>query len=99
MEALCGMINSDNATGEVLFGVAPDGSICGIEPGNLDTAQITITQSLRKFDPPVTSSIEIFECEGKTIISLKGRRLEDAPWLNHLIICTRAGLSSTAILQ
>jgi hypothetical protein len=46
LKALCGMINSDSATGAVLFGVSADGSISGIEPGNLDSAQKTLAQNV-----------------------------------------------------
>ena len=75
MEALCGMVNSDNGTGTVLFGVSPDGSITGIEPGNLDSAQKTLAQAIRqKFDPAIICSIEIVECEGKHLIMLKANR-------------------------
>jgi predicted HTH transcriptional regulator len=75
MEALCGMINTDNGTGIVLFGVAPDGSIVGIEPGNLDSAQKSLAQTVRqKFDPPIICSIEIVECAGKSLVLLKADR-------------------------
>jgi predicted HTH transcriptional regulator len=75
MEALCGMINSDNGIGTVFIGVSPDGSITGIEPGNLDSAQKTLAQTVRqKFDPPIICNIEILECEGKHLIMLKADR-------------------------
>jgi len=75
MEALCGMINADSGTGKIIFGVTPDGGITGIEPGNLDTAQKTLAQTVRqKFDPPLICSIEILECEGKELIKLEANR-------------------------
>ena len=75
LEALCGMINSDIAKGFVLFGVSPDGSISGIEPGNLDSAQKTLAQHIRqKFNPPVICTIEILECEDRCLIKLGAGR-------------------------
>jgi ATP-dependent DNA helicase RecG len=75
LEALCGMINTSNAKGKVIFGVAPDNSICGIEPGNFDTVQKSLVQSIRnKFDPPIICSVEILECDGKSLILLQAER-------------------------
>jgi predicted HTH transcriptional regulator len=74
-EALCGMINCDAATGLVLFGVAPDGVVIGIEPGNLDSAQRKLAQSIQqKFDPTIFPSIEVLDCEGKYLVLLKAQR-------------------------
>ena len=75
MEALCGMVNSDNGTGVVLFGVAPNGSVAGVEPSNLDSAQKSLALTVRqKFDPPIICSIEIVECDGKSLVLLKADR-------------------------
>lgn len=75
MEALCGMINSDYATGAVFFGVSPDGTINGIEPGNIDSAQKTLAQHTRqKFDPSIICRIEIHECSDKYLIVLAADR-------------------------
>ena len=54
LEALCAMVNSDLSWGTVVFGIKADGNVCGIEPGNLDTAQRSLSQAIRnKFDPPL----------------------------------------------
>ncbi len=75
LEALCGMINSDIATGSVLFGVSLDGGISGIEPGNLDSAQRTLAQHIRqKFDPPIICIIAVLECKDRHLIQLKADR-------------------------
>jgi len=75
LKSLCSMINTDSAKGMVLFGVAPDYSICGIEPGNLDKAQISLGQKCQqKFDPPIITNIEILECEDKSLLLLKAER-------------------------
>jgi predicted HTH transcriptional regulator len=75
LEALCGMINSDNAKGKVLFGVSPDGSIGGLEEGNLDSAQKNLVQHIRdKFEPPIICNIEMLQCEGKTLLLLEADR-------------------------
>ena len=81
MEALCGMINADSATGTVIFGISPDSSISGIEPGNLDSAQKSLAQTVRqKFDPPLICSIEVLECDGKQLIALKADRATGVPY-------------------
>jgi hypothetical protein len=36
MEALCSMVNADVAWGTVIFGIEPNGTVCGVDPGNLD---------------------------------------------------------------
>jgi predicted HTH transcriptional regulator len=74
-EALCGMLNSDISKGAVLFGVSPDGSVSGIEPGNLDSAQKTLAQHMRqKFEPPIICTIEILECEDRHLMKLEAKR-------------------------
>ena len=79
--ALCGMVNSESATGTVLFGVSPDGSINGIEPGNLDSSQRTLTQKVRQlFDPPIIPVVEVLECDDRHLILLKGDRASGVPY-------------------
>lgn len=74
-ETLCGMVNADVSKGIVFFGVAPDGSIPGVEKGNLDTAQRTITQHIRqKFSPSLIVQIDIVECDGANVIRLEAKR-------------------------
>jgi predicted HTH transcriptional regulator len=75
LEALCGMINSDNAKGKVLFGVSPDGSIGGVEEGNLDSAQKSLVQHIRdRFEPPLICSIELLQGEDATLLLLQAER-------------------------
>lgn len=74
-KALCGMINSDSATGAVLFGVLPDGSISGVELGNLDSGQKTLAQNVRQgFEPTIIPRITVLECDDKHIIHLEADR-------------------------
>jgi predicted HTH transcriptional regulator len=81
LEALCGMINSDDAKGIVLFGISPDGSIDGVEEGNLDSAQKNLVQHIRdKFEPPIMCEIEVLKCEGKTLLLLKANRAPGVPY-------------------
>ena len=47
LEALCAMVNADMARGAVIFGIEPNGTVCGIEQGNLDTAQRSLSQTIR----------------------------------------------------
>ena len=81
LEALCAMVNSDLAHGTVVFGVKWDGSVCGIEPGNLDTAQRSLAQAIRaKFDPPLIVQIELEELEGKQVLVLSAERPRGIYW-------------------
>ena len=62
LEALCAMVNSDLARGTVVFGIESDGTVCGVEQGNLDTAQRSLLQVVRdKFEPPMVVQIEVQE--------------------------------------
>lgn len=80
-KALCGMINSDSATGTVVFGVSPDGSVSGIEPGNLDSVQKTLAQNVQqKFDPTIIPNIEVLECGDKHLIRLEASRASGVPY-------------------
>src|SRR5262245_5697807 len=80
-EALCGMVNTEGSTGTVIFGVSPEGTITGIEPGNLDEAQRTLVRGIREgFDPPIISEIEILECEDKLLIVLRANRQPNVPY-------------------
>ena len=64
--ALCAMVNCDLARGTVIFGIERDGTVCGIEQGNLDTAQRSISQAIRnKFEPQLPAQIEVQELSGQ----------------------------------
>ena len=84
MRALCGMLNSDVGQGIVLFGVAPDGSVCGVEPGNLDTAQRTLSRDIRqKFGPPITPIIEVLSEGGGKVIAVRATRPRSVPYYEY----------------
>jgi hypothetical protein len=75
MEGLCGMVNTDAAHGSVIFGVSDDGAIRGIE-GNLDSNQRTLNQHIRdSFHPEIIPSIEIIECDNKTLLRVEAKRV------------------------
>jgi predicted HTH transcriptional regulator len=81
MEALCSMVNADAAQGTVIFGVGPDGAICGVEPGNLDKAQLSLSQSIKSsFDPPLQTEIYTGELEGKQIVRITAQRPRSIPY-------------------
>lgn len=78
LETLCGMINTDDGRGGVLFGIEPDGRICGVEPGNLDKAQISLVNHIRqKIQPPIVCNVEILEFEEKHLILLRAERTSE----------------------
>lgn len=108
-EALCGMLNADAARGVVLFGVAPDGSIVGVEPGDLDKAQNSLAQHVREnFDPPLPVSIEVVQCGDKNLIAMQAERpkntvlyeydgrafIREGSSRRRLTVAEKAGLSS-----
>jgi predicted HTH transcriptional regulator len=81
LEALCAMVNSDLAQGTVVFGIEPNGTVCGIEQGNLDTAQRSLSQTLRsKFEPQLVAQIKIEELNGKTVLLLSAERYRAIPY-------------------
>ncbi len=80
-ESLCGMVNSDYAKGLVIFGISPTNDIIGIEPGNLDSLQISLTQHIRqKFEPPLIHSIEVIPVQDKSLIIISVKRLAQVPY-------------------
>jgi ATP-dependent DNA helicase RecG len=75
LQGLCAMVNADLARGRVIFGVDRYGNVCGIEPGNRDTAQRSLSQAIRsKFDPKLIVQIEIEELKGKQVLVLSAER-------------------------
>jgi predicted HTH transcriptional regulator len=81
LEALCAMVNSDLARGTVVFGVANDGTVSGIEGGNLDAAQRSLSQVVtNKFDPPLIVRMEIAEVSDKRVLCITAERSRDIPY-------------------
>jgi ATP-dependent DNA helicase RecG len=81
LEGLCAMVNSDTAHGRIFFGIAPNGDICGIEHGNLDKAQRSISQTIRdKFDPPLIVEINIEEMTGRQVLVVSADRARNIPY-------------------
>ncbi len=81
LEALCSMVNADAAQGTVIFGVEPDGTACGIEPGNLDKAQLSLSQSIKSnFDPPLQAEIYVRDLDGKRLLLITAGRLRSIPY-------------------
>jgi ATP-dependent DNA helicase RecG len=81
LEALCAMVNADSAFGTIVFGVEPDGIICGVEPGNLDKAQRSIIQAIETgFQPNLNTELKMEESQGKQVIILNAKRSLDVPY-------------------
>jgi predicted HTH transcriptional regulator len=81
LEALCAMVNSDLAQGTVVFGIKADGIICGIEQGNLDTAQRSLSQVIRnKFEPPLIVKMQVEEFASQKVLVLSAERHRDTPY-------------------
>lgn len=81
LEALCAMVNSDLARGTVVFGVERDGSVYGIEEGNFDTAQRSLSQAIRnKFDPPLIVRMKVEELNSEKVLAISAERSRDVPY-------------------
>lgn len=75
-EALCGFVNTDTAQGLVICGIHSDGSILGVEGGNLDKAQLSNVQHIRaKFDPILQVGLDMLELGEKNLVPLAAARL------------------------
>lgn len=80
-QALCAMINSDLARGTVIFGIEADGTVCGIEQGNLDTVQRSLSQTIRnKFDPQLVVQMEVTELNARQVLVLSAERDQGVPF-------------------
>ena len=81
LEALCAMVNADGARGMVIFGVEPDGSACGVEQGNLDKAQRSLSQAVGTgFEPSLIAQMWIDTVEEKSILVLAAQRNPAVPY-------------------
>jgi predicted HTH transcriptional regulator len=81
LESLCAMINANPAKGSVIFGKSPDGQIVGVEPGNLDRAQQSISQTTRlKFEPSVQCTYDVFESDGVSVLVISATRNRAVPY-------------------
>lgn len=75
LQSLCGMVNSDVARGAILFGVKRDGTVCGVEPGDLDRAQQSMMQSIAvKFEPRLAVVTEVQELDARRVLVLTASR-------------------------
>jgi len=81
IESLCGMVNTADGYGSVVFGVGPDGKVVGVEHGDLDKAQRSIAQSIKgNVEPPLNPTIIVEDVSGKPIIILSAKRAKDVPF-------------------
>jgi predicted HTH transcriptional regulator len=82
--SLCAMLNADTAKGLVMFGVDPNGTIVGLEPGDLDKAQRSLAQHLRdSLDPPIPVNVEVLECDHKFVLLLSAERPPTVPLVEY----------------
>lgn len=80
LQSLCAMVNSDAARGTVVFGISPDGSIAGVEPGNLDTAQQSISRAIGSgFEPRLQFTVGVEKVQGKHLVLVSAERNADIP--------------------
>lgn len=59
----------------------PNGTVRGVEPGNLDTAQRSLSQTIRaSFDPPLQTEIWVEQLEGKQLLLISAQRHRSVPY-------------------
>jgi predicted HTH transcriptional regulator len=81
LETLCAMVNTDVACGTVIFGIDNSGTVVGVEDGNLDKAQRTLSQAINSgFDPPLISDIWVETSKGKSVIMVHAQRMPTVPY-------------------
>src|SRR5690348_14364516 len=74
-ESLCGMVNTEAASGTVVFGVGPEGESVGVEPGDLDRAQQSMRQKIKaKFEPQLQYSIDVVVHSEKNFLLVRAHR-------------------------
>src|SRR5208337_3750300 len=57
------------------------GEIVGVEPGDMDRAQRTLSQTIiTKFDPPIQPTIHVLEVEGKRLVVVAATRNRSIPY-------------------
>ncbi|NTU50211.1 MAG: ATP-binding protein [Desulfobulbaceae bacterium] len=81
-QGLCGMINTEQAKGMVLFGIRdkPAVTIVGIE-GDLDKAQRSLVQHIKsKFDPTIICNVCVLSQNDRSIVQLSAQRSKDVPY-------------------
>lgn len=78
---LCAMVNAASAKGVVIFGVEPNGEVCGLGDTNLDSAQRTLAlHAKQKIDPPLNPEIHPFLCQDRPILLLMASRSREVPF-------------------
>ena len=83
-KALCGMLNTNQGAGAVLFGISPKSDVVGLQDANLDSVQRTLAQHIQQtFEPALTCSIDLLSCNGKNIISLSAQRPKNIPYFEY----------------
>ena len=71
-ETICAMLNRDG--GDILLGVADDGTVRGIDPSQVETLKtnlVNLSNNTQKLDPPFILFPLVHEIEGKTIIHIQ----------------------------
>ena len=81
LESLCAMVNADPAHGVLVFGVAPNGEVVGVEPGDLDKAQRSISQAIgSKWEPRLQFVVEVADVDGKRVVIVAATRTREVPY-------------------
>lgn len=80
LQTLCGMLNT-RGQGTVIFGIAPDGQVVGVEPGNIDKAQQTLASRIKsKFDPVIVVDIKVQSYAAKNVVIITANRNKVVPY-------------------
>ncbi len=82
-KALCGMLNTDQGSGAVFFGINDSNEVVGID-GNIDSTQKKISLHIStKFDPKLKHSIQLLSKNNLTVLVLFAKRAEDVSFYEY----------------
>jgi predicted HTH transcriptional regulator len=74
LKSLNAMMNADPAYGRVVFGLRPDGTVCGLE-GDPDSMQRGVAERVRlKFNPVPHTPIEVVTHDRRMLLTVVGER-------------------------
>jgi hypothetical protein len=94
---VCAMANLPGG-GILLFGIGDDGEIAGIDSGEIDTAKLRITGSVRSLLDPIPTfefqSFELNDDSGRTLLVCRIEELKRKPCLLHSRAYIRSGPSA-----
>ncbi len=73
--SLCAMLNAEPATGRVVFGIADNGVVRGLDKGDIDRMQRNLVERVGyKFDPQPHVQVHVYSYADAQLIEITGSR-------------------------